>query len=100
MLKSESQRLVIITYPPPYLLLNVQLYGVIVFANPPYQRKLQAWSRCDWPAYHTSVIAAKRAQAVALHHHQRSLTKLQSGTNDCMWWNLAKNISGLCKTYN
>ena len=24
-----------------------------------YQRKLQAWRRCDWPAYHDSMFAAK-----------------------------------------
>ena len=22
---------------------------------------------------------------------------MQSGSNDCLWWNLTKNISGLCK---
>ena len=29
----------------------------------------QAWSRCDWSAYHTHVLAAKRVQAIALHHY-------------------------------
>jgi len=71
------------------------------FCQCTYKRKLQAWSRCDWPAYHTSVFAAKWAQAIAFHHRQRFLlTKLQLGSNDCLWWNLTKNISGLCKTYN
>ena len=67
------------------------------FCQRTYQRKLQAWSRCDWPAYHICVLAAKWA-GIALHHYRRSLLdKLQSGTNDRMWWSFIRNISGLCK---
>ena len=54
----------------------------------------QALFRHDWSTYHIAVIAAKRAQAIALHHYQRSLL------NDGMWWNLTKNMSGLCKTHS
>ena len=36
------------------LTVNVQLYGGIVFTN-----------ACDWPAYHTSVIAAKRPKLLS-----------------------------------
>ena len=64
-----------------------------------YQRKLQAWRRCDWPAYRGSVLAAKKAQAIAFCRYQRSLrTRLQSGPTDRLWWNLTKNIGGLSKT--
>ena len=71
------------------------------FCQCSYQKKLQAWFRCDWPAYHIHMLAAQRAQAIAHHHYQRSLiNKLQSGTTDRTWWNLTKNISGLNKPYN
>jgi len=64
-----------------------------------YQRKLQAWRRCDWPAYRGSVLAAKKAQAIAFCRYQRSLrTRLQSGPTDRLWWNLIENIGGLSKT--
>ena len=43
------------------------------FCQRTYCRKLQAWSRCDWPAYYRSVAAAKRAQAIAFRRHRRSL---------------------------
>ena len=77
------------------ILLNVQSYGGIVFANVP-TKKLQAWCKCDWPPYHTYVIAAKQAQAI--------LTKLQSGTNDysyiVMWWILLILAHHPYKTHN
>ena len=45
------------------------------------------------------MAAAKRAQAIAFRRHRRSLlNQLQSGSNDRLWWNLTKNISGLCKS--
>ena len=66
-----------------------------------YQKKLRAWRKADWPAYHDSVFAAKRAQAIAYHFYQRSLrTKLLSGPTDHLWWNLTKNISGISKIHN
>ena len=71
------------------------------FCQRTYQKKLQAWSRCDWPAYRIHVVAARRAQAIAHHHYRRSLLhKLQSGTTDREWWNLTKNISGLSRPYS
>ncbi len=92
------KKFVIIRCPPPYLLLNIQLYAGIVFANVPTNKNCRL-GMISQLIVSTSVIPAKRAQAIALHHHRRSLlTKLQSGTNDRIWWNLTKNISGLCKS--
>jgi len=60
-----------------------------------YQRKLEAWARRDWPAYHTAVSSARRAQAIAFRRHRRSLlNRLKSCSNDRSWWNLTKDISG------
>ena len=71
------------------------------FCQRTYQKKLQAWSRCDWPAYRIPVLAAQRAQAIARHHYRRSLLhKLQSETTDRERWNLTKNISGLSRPYS
>ena len=49
------------------------------FCQCTYKGKLEAWPRCNWPVYHIHVLAAKRAQATALHHCQRSL--LNTGIN-------------------
>ena len=92
------QRHVIVTCPPHYLLrIKRPTVWWDCYCQCTYQRKLQAWCRCDWPAYHDSMFVAKRAQAIAFHFHQRSLrTKLQLGPTDRMWWNL----TGLSKTHN
>ena len=39
------------------------------FCQYTYQGKPQSWSRCDWPAYCTCVLTAKRAQGIACHHY-------------------------------
>ena len=71
------------------------------FCQKTYQRKLVAWTKRDWPAYHIAVSAAKRAQAIAFrHHHNSLLTKLQTGSNDRVRWNLTKCLSGLNKACN
>ena len=67
------------------------------FCQCTYQRKLQAWSRCDWLAYRNSVIDAKQAQAVTFHlfspNCSRELMIICGGI-------LLRIFSGLCKTHN
>ena len=66
-----------------------------------YQKKVESWAKHDWPAYHVAVSAARKTQAIAFHHHCNSLlSKLQTGSNDCLWWNLSKRNSGFCMPHN
>ena len=60
---------------------------------------MEAWTRCDWPAYHTTASAARRAQAVAFVRYRSSLrSKLKPGSNDRLWWNLTKILVDLAQT--
>ena len=70
------------------------------FCQRTYQRKVQCWAKRDWPGYHAAVSAAKKAQAITFRHHRNSLlSKLQIGSNDRLWWNLTKRISGFCRPH-
>ena len=86
---------VIVMCPPHYLLSNALLCDRIVIAIALIKGNCKLGIGVTGQPI-MILFAAKRAQAITFHFHQRSLcTNLQSGPTDCLWWNLTKNINGL-----
>ena len=60
---------------------------------------MESWAKRDLPAYHVAVSAARKAQAIVFRYHCSSLSKLQTGSNNRLWWNLTKRISVFCRPH-
>jgi len=62
-----------------------------------YLTKLRLWNTHDSGAFRQAVGTPKLAQARALRKYKRQLQeRLRQGSNDRVWWQTIKSISGIC----
>ena len=85
-------------FHPLFQLHIVQLFGGIdMHCQRTYLTKLQLWDTHNSDAFSRAVSTAKLAQTRAVWKYKRQLQeRLQQGSNDRVWWQTIKSISGIC----